>query len=642
MTSDDAHTLEAGSITFTVDKLGERAHFASDQFSTAQRGRFWSLNLSVDDERDVAVHSEDQAAEVHETPNEIVLRYDRLTTTSGRKVDVQLIVTVTADQDMLTFHATGSGPGGISIREIAMPIVEIDPRTNQRDESLYRAEGLGRKIVNPRARLARAHSEYMRDDAAGIWEQSAYPGEMSMPWQGVEFGDRFLYIARHDAEFRGALFSAGAPSRDPDGELWLTVVTPTDRTAIDTGNVVVALLDGGWKSGASKYRQWADTWYSGPPAGFTKLKGWQRIIMRHQFGAEQFRYDDLVPIFELGRKHGLDGILLFGWWKAGFDRGYPTYEADDDLGGAEALARAIEAINAQGGFISLYANGNIIDRTTQYFTEHAAEVSKKDSRGLDYVAGYDFAAESLTMRYFAAPSFVAACHGSRRWREEMAAVAATQASLGARSVFFDQTGFHLIAWPCYDQTHEHGTKTNIEAQYRALTLSEIRDAAGGAAVGSEGMADNLIPFLDFHHGLGFAFQEEDEAFPALFRTVFPEPVISNRFIHDERPGWEDQLNYAFTYNLAFDVAIHRGRRTIDAVPAYAEKIKRLISIRRKHAQIFEAGTFELTRDDAIVTTRYALGDDHVTIHWNRGVLPVSVDGGIVPPSDVKIVSGRHE
>ncbi|MGV8882060.1 MAG: DUF6259 domain-containing protein [Rhodoglobus sp.] len=642
MTSDDAHTLEAGTLAFTIDKLGAHASFSSAHFSTSPRGRFWSLTLTVDDERDLAVHSEDQIAQVAATTDTLVISYDRLLTASGRSLDVELEVTVAAGDDGLVFRATGSGPADVSLREITLPIVEIASRAGSQDEVLYRSEGLGRRIADPRTRLVRAHTEYMRDDSAGIWEQSAYPGEMSMPWQGVELDDRFLYIARHDPQFRGALFSAGVPSREPDGELWLAIATPTDRTAIDTGDIVVALLDGGWESGAAWYRRWAESWYSGPPAGFTPLRGWQRIIMRHQFGAKQFTYADLVPLFERGRERGLDGILLFGWWKAGFDRGYPTYEADDELGGADQLAQAIETITAQGGFISLYANGNIIDRTTNYFTEHAAEVSKKDSRGLDYIAGYDFAAESLTMRYFAAPSFVAACHGAPRWRNEMASVAAGQASLGAQSVFFDQTGFHLIAWPCYDESHEHGASTNFEAQYRARTLHAIRDAAGGAAVGSEGMADNLIPYLDFHHGLGFAFQYEEEAFPALFRTVFPEPVISNRFIHDERPGWEDQLSYAFAYNLAFDVAIHRGRRTIEDVPAYAARVARLIALRRDNATIFDEGTFQLIQHDSLVTTRYRLGDEYLDIHWNRGTTPVTVGENIVlAPSEVTLVSRLH-
>jgi hypothetical protein len=641
MTSNDALTVKAGSLAFSIDNSGTRAWFTSDDFSSAERGRFWTLSLSIDDDRDVAVHSEDQEAQVTIIPDGALLRYRQLRTVSGRVVNVELEITVLTIGDEFSFRATGTTPADLAVREIALPIIELAPHPQSRTETLYRAEGLGRKIDNPRSTLVRAHTEYMRDDSAGIWEQSAYPGEMGMPWHGLQAGENFLYLARHDPEFRGALFSAGVPSRDPDGELWLTVVSPTDRSSIDTGTIVVALLDGGWKAAAAHYRSWADTWYSGPPAGYGQLQGWQRIIMRHQFGGEQFSYDDLVPIFERGREHGLDGILLFGWWKAGFDRGYPSYEPDDALGGAAGLARAIKTITDRGGFISLYANGNIIDRTTDYFTAHAAEVSKKDTRGLDYIAGYDFAAESLTTRYFAAPSFVAACHGAPRWRAEMASVAAGQAALGTRSVFFDQAGFHLIAWPCFDESHEHGTSANVEAQYRAKTLQGIREAANGAAVGSEGMADHLIPYLDFHHGLGFAFQSEDEAFPALFRTVFPEPVMSNRFTHDERPGWEDQLNYAFVYNLAFDVAIHRGRRTIAAVPAYGDRITRLIALRRAHAGVFEAGSFELLGDNAVVSTRFVLNDEHVETHWNRTDQDITLDDGTVIRShDVALVHGR--
>lgn len=643
MTRNEAPSLAAGPLTFRLDSDGARASLSGGRFTTGPRGRFWSLSLTLGEERDVAVHSEDQRSTVHEDVDSLVISYEQLTTTTGAILDVRLAIVVTAGDDELTFRATGGAGTGIALREMSLPILELAPHAASQHEALYRAEGLGRKIEEPRSTLARAHSEYMRDDSAGIWEQSAYPGEMSMPWHGLESGDEFLYMARHDPDFRGALFSSGVPNRGTAGELWLSVVTPTDRSAIDTGEVVVALLAGGWRAGARRYRTWANSWYQGPPASSSsKLKGWQRIIMRHQFGAAQFHYDDLVPIFELGREHGLDGILLFGWWKAGFDRGYPVYEADEALGGAEALARAIMTINERGGFISLYANGNIIDRTTQYYVDHADEVTKKDSRGLDYVAGYDFAGESLTLRYFAAPSFVAACHGAPRWREQMASVAATQASLGARSVFFDQTGFHLTAWPCYDERHEHGASTNFETSYRSQTFRQIREAADGAAVGSEGVVDNLIPLLDFNHGLGFAFQYQDEAFPGLFRTVFPEPVVSNRFIHDERPGWEDQLNFAFAYNLAFDVAIHRGRRTIDAVPEYAARVARLVGLRREHAAVFDDGAFELLDDGLVVHTRYVLEDERVDLFWNRGTLPVELsDGTLVHPSDVALLAGRR-
>lgn len=608
----------------------------------AERGRFWRMSVNVGDDRDVAVHSERQSCTVTPTNDGMLLGYDELTTAGGQVLPIRLEIEVIADGEHLSFHATGQSDGIAEIREISLPVIELAPNPNSHREALYRSEGLGRRVERPRSTLGRAHTEYMRDDALGVWEQCAYPGEMSMAWHGVEFEETFLYVAKHDSSFRGALFGAGIPSRDSETELWLAITTATDRHAIDTGVAVVAALPGNWRSGARKYQEWAKSeWYDGPArSSRPRLEGWQRIIMKHQFGGIQFTYEQLVDVFEQGRRRGLDGILLFGWWRGGFDRGYPTYEPDEALGGSEALMRAIDTINARGGFISLYANGNLIDRTTPYFAAHAAEVSKKDSRGLDFVAGYDFAQESLTARYFAAPSFVPACHAAPRWRAEMAGVARQQSELGAQSVFFDQTGFHLIAWPCFDSTHEHGTHTNTESIYRAETLRAIRAAAGGASVGSEGMADNLIPVLDFHHGCGFAFQEQPEAFPGLFRTVFPEPIVSNRFIHDERADWAEQLNYALVYNLAFDVAIHRSRRTIDDYPSYAGRVEYLVAQRRAHKKVFDEGAFELITQGDITHTRYSTGDQQVDVYWNRSDQSAVLDDGTtLAPEDVVILPG---
>ncbi|WP_313641802.1 hypothetical protein [Paenibacillus sp.] len=75
---------------------------------------------------------------------------------------------------------------------------------------------------------------------------------------------------------------------------------------------------------------WANGWFSEPqkPAWVQELRGWQRIIMKHQFGKIYFRYDDLPRVYEEGKAVGVEMILLFGWWKGGFDNGYPVYEPD--------------------------------------------------------------------------------------------------------------------------------------------------------------------------------------------------------------------------------------------------------------------------------------------------------------------------
>lgn len=640
MADNDVARISAGRTTFDIHRDGGAATVSAGDLRTSSRRRFWTMSLALGQRRDIAVHSEDQRGDVVESADGITVRYTRVTTVDGDTLPVDFTVSIGSEGNALTFAASGTVGAEARVQEMALPVLELDESTERHDEVLYRAEGLGRRITSPREKLGRAHTEYMVDDGAGIWESAAYPGELSMPWQGLETGDSFLYFGRHDPGFRSVMLSSGVPPRKGPRELWLAAVTPCGRSEFEVGPVVVALLDGSWKAGAAYYRSWADEWYTGPSTGLLGMQGWQRIIMRHQFGAVQFRYADLVDVYEEGRRHGLDGILLFGWWKGGFDRGYPTYEPDDELGGADELSAAIREIRDRGGFLSLYANGNLIDRTTEYFTEYGHELTKKDWRGLDNVVGYDFAAESQSLRHFSAQSFVVACHGAPRWRHRMAEVAATHVGLGADSVFFDQTAYHLAAWPCFDETHEHGSTTGQEAPYRRKTLEGVRRASNGSTVGSEGMADCMISALDFHHGWGFAFHDEPEAFPAMFRTVFPEPVVTNRLVHDEKTGWRDQLNYAFFYNLAFDVSIHRGRRTISAYPDYAEQVGLLTGLRRQHLEHFVHGRFELVSASPAAHARYVPDSGPVLdVYWNSTDETIEFDGVRVDAHGVAAVVG---
>lgn len=628
--------LSTDALTFSIEASG-RAALRSDRLLTAARGRFWTLSLVTETQRDLAVHSEDQTPHVQNTSGGLTISYSDLTAVDGTRHPVSLTVRVQEKDGALVFDGTVDA-GADKVREATLPVVELATDTVTDDETLFRSEGLGRRIPQPRTALYRAHTEYMDGDDTGVWEEVAYPGEATMAWQGVQWGDRFLYFGRHDPEFSSVLLGSGVPPRGGEGELWLSTTTPVWASKGILAPVVLHLLDGGWQAGARMYREWANEWYTGPHPDTQPIRGWQRIIMRHQFGKVNFHYDDLVDVYEQGRKFGLDGILLFGWWKAGFDRGYPVYEVDEELGGAERLSAAIAEIERRGGYLALYANGNLIDRTSAFSRAHATEVTKKDLSGLTYIPGYAFADESHSLRKFTANAFEIACHGAPRWREEMAAVARLQAGFGTKHVFFDQTAYHLAAWPCADTSHDHGDRAGIEGQYRRKTLEGIREAAQAQSLGSEGMVDFMIPVLNYHHGWGFAFHDHDEAFPALFRSVYPEPYLSNRLLHDQRDGWQDQLNYTFVYNLFFDVAIHRSRAAMSTYPGYEARIGRLIGLRNQYATCFDEGEFTFIDDVAGLThVRYTAGERGIDVYWNRTDRSLPTPQGAVAAHEVAVV-----
>ena len=97
------------------------------------------------------------------------------------------------------------------------------------------------------------------------------------------------------------------------------------------------------------------------------MTGWQRVILKHQFGEIYFKYSDLPKLYKSGLSYGINTLMVFGWWKGRFDNGYPVYEPDPLLGGEDGLRAAIDEIHRLGGKVHLYTNGALIDVATDYY-----------------------------------------------------------------------------------------------------------------------------------------------------------------------------------------------------------------------------------------------------------------------------------
>ena len=51
------------------------------------------------------------------------------------------------------------------------------------------------------------------------------------------------------------------------------------------------------------------------------MNGWQRLIMRSQYGDDYYLPEDLPALYEEGARHGINSLFLFGWWDTGMDNG---------------------------------------------------------------------------------------------------------------------------------------------------------------------------------------------------------------------------------------------------------------------------------------------------------------------------------
>ena len=597
--------MNQNKLTFSVNKCGNAAIWAAEGLPTHARedGDFWRIMMDDGYYREMPVYSRDQIAESITTEKgKTTVVYNGLVGRDGRKFDVVLKLTVKDAGDMLTFDAEIENRDEARVNELEYPYVDLSVIANEeyRKDVLYRPNAMGERIENPRAALAKSHTEYMSADYEDIKSTLAYPRPATMAWMGVESAGHFLYIGRHDPEFRACtLLTALAPRGASDDRMSLALCHypfAREGETVSIATCAVSLTEGDWREGSQRYRRFADETFYKPhprPQWVKDMHGWQRIILRHQYGEAFWKYEDLPRIYLEGKKSGLDTLMVFGWWKGRFDNGYPLYEIDEELGGEQGLKDAIAEVQRLGGRVIHYNNGILIDTKSDFFRDYGDEVAKIDIDGNMHMDHYKFENNGTVLRNYGYKTFVRACHAAPRWKDVMVNNARQKLSYGCDAIFYDQLGQNIA--PCFNPKHRHGNRADSEAVYRMENTEACRaELWGDKAIGTECANDFAVTCVDFLHGCerGVYYKKNDSdrtktGFHALFRHTFPEIPATNRFQHDCRDGFVDELNYTFVNGYRFDVSIYRGRKCIISdMPEYAECVGKLNKLKDQYAEFF--------------------------------------------------------
>lgn len=615
-----------------------------------KNGDFWRIHLDycksgMNNELGVYSHQQ-KTPEVKKTGNETIISYSGLIAEDRSMHNINLVLKIIQRNGALYFSADMENHSSVRINELQYPFFEFE-RINEKleyDEFIV-PEGLGRKIINPHDDTACAHTEYMAADYKNIWKMYSYPGQMSMPWIGVQSGDKYLYMGWHCKTWRQSSFEVGTEPRESDERYVIYTISsypavkPGEKIIYD--DFVLAGFDGDWRDGCDFYRSWADEEWNHPvrKESTKQIMGWQRIILKHQYGEIFHTYADLPEIYKEGARCGINMILLFAWWKEGMDNGYPNYEPDPDLGGAEMLTKAIKEINAMGGIVILYANGHLIDVSTDYYKTEGINYTVKDIEKNEYREFYRFSNNGTLLRY-GHKTFATGCYGTKKWREKLLEIEKKHLELGSNGTFFDQIGICFNF--CFDDTHEHGSRIDMDPEFRLKAVKEMKAVLGNDEYfGTEWTIDRLSSQIDFIHGCGFGQCLSDDAYPYFFRYTFPDVLISNRFLHDEKKGWKRHLNYAFVFGLIFDVSIYRGRaKTIELVPEYAEYVKHIISIRKTYFKFFTDGKFNIPcikLPENIKGAEYSYEGKKIMTVWNDSDKAVELCGKAIAPQGIDVI-----
>lgn len=271
-----------------------------------------------------------------------------------------------------------------------------------------------------------------------------------------------------------------------------------------------------------------------------------------------------------------------------------------------------------GGHVHLYTNGNLIDKNTDFYRQFGKASASEDIDGNQYEEHYRFSNDGTLLRSFGYKSFVTACSGTQKWHDQLLQIGKFKLSLGADSIFYDQlaSNFRL----CFNKDHLHGGRIDLDAAYKLENMKAIRTLLdSNHAFGTECVIDRLTNQVDYSHGCNYGNVYFPDCFPDIFRHTFPEYIMTNRNILDEREGFRKELNFAFVEGFLFDVSVNRGRMCdMTGYPAYAEHVHQLIQFKEKYRDFFYDGKYESAFDLKLPPEVFAAN----YVHLNRRITAV--------------------
>ena len=622
--SAQTYKLENGKIRFEVDSKGNLVSLKNlvDNREYAGGEGLWRIIYQDGLSMEESVDSESVPVAVKKDGEKIILSY-------GGEFPVKIECRLEGDEVRFVPEIKNVSKDKV-LREFQFPMLK-NAKLNDNCQLYWTAAG-GTYFPNIRGWLMSGYRAYMAQDNKAIEQYTLYPGETAMNYYVINEPKNALYVASHDPNFEKTLHlvrtrKIGGAGEFTYGGIDFAMVKYPFLSAGQSKTFpeyVVSAHSGDWHVSAKKYRKWADTWYVHKPVDETvkNSNGWQRIIMRHQYGKQFFRYDQLPEICKTGLEAGLDTIFMFGWWKEGMDAGYPDYTADDTQGGDEALKKYIKEVQKMGGKVNVYFNGQLIDMDTKFYREKGCKLSVKKASGTEHMEVYPFGGDGTGLRVFGNKTFATACPACPEWLDILKGYADRAIALGADGVFFDQLGYKSEL--CWDKTHGHPVPAADIMKYKSEMLKKLREYVNekkpDMSFGIEWMCDPTSMYVDYVHNCGVNLHiagKDKNGVPVtryapMYQYTFPETVTTDRDIYNNQDV-PRRNNLAVMRGWRTDAAVYRCRATVDETPVYKEYLTKVNKLRDRFRDTILNGTFcdtDMAKSDSpqVPFTTFTAGD----------------------------------
>lgn len=506
------------------------------------------------------------------------------------------------------------------------------PSKSGDEEFLVYPKAAGMKIQNPLKEFFVPRQEDRadwKDRQLAVWKRGFGDGSESekyclsynpsMSWLEYYCSEGGIYLASHDPEFNKIELEAEA-ARSEEG-LSLRVIKKFNIETYECRtDFVIGAHSGDWHRGAQIYRAFFNSLgfeIRGTPDFMKESPGmvchydfkWQNGDINHHF-------KKIPEIFSEAEASGIKNILIAGWNLNGFDKSYPEFRPDPNLGSEQDLIESIKLAQAKGGRVFLYVNAYSFDVSSPEFEKYGKKCAVK------------LEDQSIKKRVWGSVAMAGMCNSSLIWREKVKEnVRYVIEALGADGVYIDQLS--VLPEICCDKEHDH-KESWIKNNLRMI--NEIRNELGPSYDGkiflfSEWLTDLLAVELNaqlvhtcWMGGLKYAF-------PEMFKYAFPEAPMLDQVQQkpwEGNPRWvegshtKDVICRMFINGILFWVYDHLLEN-----PDIRDFLKNAFQLRKRLGTYFDKGRFmddDLVENvpDGVAVKSYDLPDGNCFFCvWNK-------------------------
>jgi hypothetical protein len=580
----------------------------------------WRLYFDNKRRKDNEVLAKDNNAVVRQEGNQIIIRYDTLKA-KDETLHMTLVLKISLEENQVRFASELKNNQAYTvIRELQYPLVANCQLPE--DHQLLNTHWGGQLFKDPKKQIRAANASY----------PPYYPPSQHFLQMDTRFGDAGASLASNCFAFvgnsEGLYFGSHDTTFQTSGHgLRLYPSKKFDFVELEAGfykypNIlfgetwscdanVIAPYSGTWHQTSKLYRTWVNTWWKHreEPQWVKEMKGWQRIIMKHQYGEVLFPYTDLgTRVKTVGEGVGLNTTLVHGWHNGGHDNDYPNYIADPLQGGDAVLKKQIADFQKDGGAVLWYYSGRLIDKASDFYRKNGGDkLVIRDNTGSEVNDAYRFRGPGTFTGNFDSRSFAVSEFRNPLWVYELKKMADQALAYGAKSVFYDQMGSG--EQPNWDLAKEFPIPTVKTIGVKGKVLGELHDYIDkkdkNVALGIELLSDVTAMQVDYIHGrygatevLNPDWESKGEKprtnnFIDWFRYTFPEVILSDRDIRDDT-DIERRVNHTVLKGLRNDVEIYRCRALIDETPHYQAYLTQINQLKDRFIDLLLLGKYKDT------------------------------------------------